>query len=257
MRAALSNEWLKARRSRVPLVTFLVLALGPLAGGLFIYIAADPQRAKDLGLLGQKAELSGITADWSGLLMFSTQIACAGSLLLFAFILTWLFGREFVDRTAHHLMAMPVSRGVIVTAKFALYALWAVSLTLWLTVVTLGMGLLMGLPGWSSSMVLRSVSGVLAAGALTVLAMTPIAYVASRSRGYLAPLATALGLLALAQVAAILGWGAYIPWAIPAIAAGVAPDQAATAGSWLIVAATGILGVVGTVRWWRSPDAGL
>ena len=70
--AALANEWLKVRRSRVPLVTFVVLAIGPLAGALFIYIAADPQRAKDLGLLGQKAELSGITADWSGMLMFST-----------------------------------------------------------------------------------------------------------------------------------------------------------------------------------------
>ncbi len=255
--AALANEWLKVRRSRVPLVTFVVLAIGPLAGGLFIYIAADPQRAKDLGLLGQKAELSGITADWSGMLMFSTQIASAGSLLLFSFIATWLFGREFVDGTAHYLMSLPVSRSVIVGAKFAVYAVWAALLGVWLTAVTFAVGLLMRLPGWSASLALSSASGTFQACFLTVLVITPIAYVASRSRGYLAPLASAFGLLALAQVAAILGWGAYVPWAIPAIAAGVAPDQDATVASWLIVVATGVLGVLATIRWWRSPDAGL
>jgi ABC-2 type transport system permease protein len=255
--AALANEWLKIRRSKVPLVTFVVLAIGPLAGGMFIYIAADPNRAKDLGLLGQKAELSGITADWAGMLMFSTQIAAAGALLLFSFIVTWMFGREFVDGTAHYLMALPVSRAVIVAAKFTLYALWAALLALWLTAVTFAIGLFMGLPGWSLSLAVTSASGILRACLLTILAISPIAYVASRSRGYLAPLACAIGLLALAQVAAILGWGAYVPWAIPAIAAGIAPGQNATVASWLIVAATGLLGVLATVTWWRSPDAGL
>jgi ABC-2 type transport system permease protein len=257
MTAALSNEWLKIRRSRVPLVTFLVLAIGPLAGGLFIYIVADPQRAKDLGLLGQKAQVSGITADWPGLLMFATQMAAAGSLMLFSFILTWLFGREFVDGTAHYLMALPVSRSVIVTAKLILFAVWAALLGVWLTAITFGVGLLMRLPGWSASLAVDSASGIMQAMFLTIIVITPIAYLASRARSYLAPLASALGFLAVAQVAAILGWGAYVPWAIPAIAAGIAPDQKTTAASWLIVAATGTLGVLSTIGWWRSRDAGL
>ena len=257
MTAALSNEWLKIRRSRVPLVTFLVLAIGPLAGGLFIYIVADPQRAKDLGLLGQKAQVSGITADWPGLLMFATQMAAAGSLMLFAFILTWLFGREFVDGTAHYLMSLPVSRSVIVTAKLILFAVWAALLGVWLTALTFAVGLLMRLPGWSASLAADSASGIMQAMFLTMIAITPIAYLASRARSYLTPLASALGFLALAQVAAILGWGAYVPWAIPAIAAGIAPDQNATAASWLIVAVTGVTGVLATIGWWRGRDAGL
>lgn len=255
--AALANEWLKIRRSRVPLVTFLVLSAGPLMAGLFIYIAADPQRARDLGLLGQKAQLSGITADWPGMLMFSTQIASVGSFILFSFIATWLFGREFVDGTAYYLMSLPVSRSRIVAAKFTLYALWATLLGLWLAALTFSVGLLMGLSGWSTSLAVTSATGILRASVLTILVVTPIAYLASRARGYLAPLACALGLVALAQVAAILGWGALVPWAIPAIAAGIAPDQDASAASWLIVATTGVLGVLATLRWWRSPDAGL
>jgi len=99
--------------------------------------------------------------------------------------------------------------------------------------------------------------GMPTAAVLTLLAITPIAYVASRTRGDLAPLGSTVGLVAVAQVAAILGWGAYVPWAIPALAAGVAPDQSATPLSWLIVVATGLLGLWATVRWWRGPDAGL
>jgi ABC-2 type transport system permease protein len=255
--SALSAELLKARRSRVPSVTFLVVVAFPAAAALFIFIVADPQRARDLGILGQKAQISGMTADWPGLLMFATQAAAAASLLLQSFIVTWIFGREFVDRTAHGLMALPVSRAAVVGAKYLLYAAWATLLGLWLTMLTFGVGLLMRLPGWSAESAADTAAGMVMATLATVLAITPIAYLASRARGYLAPLACALGLLLLAQVSAILGWGAYIPWAIPAIAAGVDPTQAATGVSWLIVVATGVLGVWATVHWWRGPDAGL
>ncbi len=229
----------------------------PAVAALFIFIVTDPQRARDLGILGQKAQISGMTADWPGLLMFATQAGAVVSLLLHSFIVTWTFGREFVDRTAHGLMAMPVSRAAVVSAKYVLYAAWAILLGLWLTTLTFGLGLFMRLPGWSAASAAGTAAGLVQATVATVLAVTPIAYAASRARGYLAPLACALGLVLVAQVAAILGWGAYVPWSIPAIAAGVDPTQGATGVSWLIVVATGVLGVWATIRWWRGPDAGL
>lgn len=255
--AALCVELLKVRRSRVPIGTLAVFTIGPLAGALFIFIVADPQRAHDLGLIGAKAELSGITPDWAGLLMFATQIAVVGSLLVFSFILTWLFGREFVDRTAHHLLAQPVSRSAIVAAKFAIYAAWGVLLGAWLSLVTVAVGAAMRLPGGSAALATSAVSAILRASLLTLLTVAPIAYVASRSRGYLAPLATAMGLVVLAQLAAALGWGAVLPWSIPALVAGVAPDQQAGIGSLVVVVLTGLLGCWITVRWWHGPDAGL
>lgn len=255
--AALSVELLKVRRSRVPIATFAVFTIAPLAGALFIFIVSDPQRARDLGLVGAKAQLSGITPDWPGLVMFATQISVVGSMLVFSFILTWLFGREFVDRTAHHLMALPVSRSAIVTAKFAVYAAWGVLLGAWLSVATLVVGAAMRLPGGSAALAASAASAMLRACLLTLLTVAPIAYVASRARGYLAPLATAMGLMVLAQLAAALGWGAVLPWSIPALAAGVAPDQHAGVGSLLLVALTGGVGFWGTTRWWRGPNAGL
>lgn len=254
---ALSVELLKVRRSRVPLATFAVFTVTPLAGALFIFIVSDPQRARDLGLVGAKAQLSGITPDWPGLVMFATQVAVAGSMLLYAFILTWLFGREFVDRTAHQLMALPVSRTAIVLAKLGVYAAWGVLLCAWLALATLLVGVAMHLPGGSAAVVAHGMSAMLRAALLTLFAVTPIAYVASRARGYLAPLATALGLMVLAQLAASLGWGAVLPWSIPALAAGLAPNQHAGIGSVIIVALTGALGAWATNRWWHGPDAGL
>lgn len=257
LRAALGAELLKARRSRVLPATFLVLLFIPLAGALFIVIVEDPQRARDLGLIGAKAQLSGITPDWPGLLTFATQAVVAMALLLDAFVLTWLFGREFADGTARYLMALPVSRRVIVTAKYAVYALWAVLLIVWLAVVTVLVGMAMRLPGGSLHLVADAMARMLGAGLLTVLAVTPIGYVASRARGYLAALASGVGLIVVAQIGAGLGWAAEVPWAVPALAAGVVPGQQASPVSLLLVMAAGLLGIGATVRWWRGPDAGL
>lgn len=257
MGPALSVELLKLRRSRVPLVTFVVFTLAPLAGALFVFIVSDSDRARRLGLVGAKAQLTGITPDWAGLLWFATQVAAAGSLVVFAFVLTWLFGREFVDRTALYLMALPVSRSTIVKAKFAMFAGWGALLAAWLVMVTLAAGWAMNLPGWSSALAVGAIIAMLKACLLTLLTVTPIAYVASRTRGFLGPLATAMGLVVLAQLAAVLGWGAVLPWSIPALAADLAPGQTAGYGSLLIVAITGMIGCLATIRWWQGPDTGL
>ena len=74
-------------------------------------------------------------------------------------------------------------------------------------------------------------------------------------RGYLAQLACALAALVLAQVAAALGWAAYVPWSVPAIAAGLAPHATLSATSVVITAATALTGVAGTLAWWRSGKA--
>ena len=64
--AACWTESLKARRSLVPRVTAVGFGLAPLVGGLFMFIVAEPERARSMGLLAAKAQLSGATADWPG-----------------------------------------------------------------------------------------------------------------------------------------------------------------------------------------------
>lgn len=65
MRDALAAESVKLRRPRLPWITAIGFTLATVVSGLFTYIAQDPDRARSLGLAGAKAQMAGITADWT------------------------------------------------------------------------------------------------------------------------------------------------------------------------------------------------
>jgi ABC-2 type transport system permease protein len=256
-RAALAAEALKARRSKMPLLTFIAMSAAGLIAALFMFILVNPARAQRLGLLNEKAHLSGLTADWAGLLSFLAQIVAVGDLLLFSFITTWVFGREFSDGTMRYLLALPIPRSTIVYAKFTVVVVWSAAMNIWLAGIVLTLGWALGLPGASPHVVMHGLSGTAIAAVLMLLVTTPVALVACAGRGYLAALASAAGALILAQVAAALGWGGIFPSSIPAVAAGLAPGTRLAAPGIVIAVLTGLAGVFSTVTWWRSGRAGL
>jgi ABC-2 type transport system permease protein len=255
-RAALAVELLKARRSKVPLMTFVAVTAAGAVAAVFMFALSHPDRARQLGLLNQKANLSGLSADWTGLMSFLAQIVAIADLMLFSFILTWVFGREAVDGTMRYLLALPVPRTTIVLAKFTVVAGWAAATNAWLVAVVLAVGKALSLPGAERTSIGHGIVVAATAAGLMLLATTPVALVASAGRGYLPPLAGALGALVVAQVAAGLGWAEAVPWSVPAVAAGLPPDTNLSAPSVLLVLATAAVGVAGTLTWWRSPSAG-
>jgi ABC-2 type transport system permease protein len=254
-RAALHAEALKARRSMVPALTFAAVTAAGAVAGLFLLITIDPSRAERVGLLRQKAELTGITGDWTGLLAFVGQLVAVGDLLIFAFMLTWVFGRESVEGTLRYLLALPVSRSSLVWAKLTVVTVWALLAHLWLMAVTLLIGAALRLPGGTAHVLADGFARAGLAAVLMLVVALPVALVASAGRGYLAPLASALAALVLAQVAAALGWAAAFPWSVPAVAAGLVPGTSLGPVSVTVVALTGAAGVVGTMAWWRSGRA--
>jgi ABC-2 type transport system permease protein len=255
-RAALYAEILKARRARVPALTFTVMALPAGLAALFMFVLADPERARRFGLLGQKAELSGITADWSGLFAFLAQIVAVGDLLLLAFIITWVFGQEYTVGTHRYLLVLPVPRAATVLAKFTLTTLWGIGANLWLVILVLSAGWALDLPGGDAGVLADGLGGVTAAAALMLLVTTPAAFLTGATRSHLPPLAAAVGVLVLAQAAAVLGYAHLFPWSIPAAATGLAPTDLGTAGI-AIAAVTGLAGVLGTLSWWSGRHADL
>lgn len=255
-RAALAVESLKARRSKVPAMTFLAATGAAGIAALFMFILSHPDRARQLGLLHEKANLSGLTADWDGLLSFLAQIVAIADLMLFSFILTWVFGREAADGTMRYLLALPVPRTTIVLAKFTVAAGWAAATNAWLAAVVLAVGKALALPGENLPVIGHGLATTATAATLMLLATTPVALVASAARGYLAPLASALAALVTAQVAAGLGWAEVVPWSVPAVAAGLVPGISLGAPSVLLVIVTAAGGVLATLSWWRSGSAG-
>lgn len=253
---ALWAELLKVRRSKLSRISVLAFTVAPAVAGLFMFVLQDPARAASLGLIAGKAHLSGATADWPGLFALLGQMAAVGGLLVFGMIVIWLFGREFSDRTAKDLLALPTSREAIVLAKFAVAVVWCLLLAVQLCVLGLAAGAALGLPGWSAAVAAAGIARVLAAAALTVLLVTPFGLAAGIGHGYLAAVGVMFATLALAQVIAALGHGAYFPWSVPALLTQVADEAGDLPGpvGYALVLAVGGAGVLGTALWWRRAD---
>ncbi|OGO48610.1 MAG: hypothetical protein A2W37_05200 [Chloroflexi bacterium RBG_16_63_12] len=259
MNAFLSALWaesLKARRSKVSLLTAAGISILPVVDGLFMIILKDPEQAREMGLISVKAQLSAGVADWPTyfqVLLLGTAIVGA---ILFAFITAWVFGREFSDRTAKELLALPTPRGIIVGAKFVLTALWILGLTLFIFVIGLAIGKAVGIPGGSPGLEWTSFWHLMLTALLTFMLMPFVALFASVGRGYLPPLGWAILTLALAQVAGVLGWGDWLPWSVPGLISEMAGPRAEPIGlhSYILVLLTFIAGIAATFAWWQSAD---
>jgi ABC-2 type transport system permease protein len=254
--SALWIETLKMFRSKVPLFTAIGFSMVPLAGGLFMVILKDPEAAKSLGLITTKAQLLTGAADWPSLFSFLAQAVAMGGMILFSIITIWVFGREFSDHTIKELLALPTSRETIVTAKFIVLAIWS----LVITILIFGVGLLVGnlvvIPGWSAELVRASFVNIVGTAALTIPLMSLVALLASAGRGYLPPFGWTIFTLFLANLAVILGWGDWLPWAVPGLFSGVGGPREELLGvhSYVILTVVSMIGFGATYLWWRDAD---
>lgn len=252
--AALKTEGLKIRKSKVIWVTMAAFTIAPLMAGFFMFVLKEPEFAKNAGLLGAKAQIAGET-NWPSYLDLHAQIIAVGGILVFGFVTSWIFGREYTDRTITDLLALPFSRSVIVLSKFA--AAFITNFILSVYVVSLGFvfGLIIGLPEWSVETVTHGLYTLLIVTILTIIISTPVAFFACYGRGYLAPLGFVIFVLVLSQIIAAAGFGEYFPWAIPALYSGVvAGDHLLNWTSLLILFITSLIGFFSTLWWWIFAD---
>ncbi|MEU0528990.1 ABC transporter permease [Amycolatopsis tolypomycina] len=256
MNAALWAEFLKARRSRLPWVTVLAFTIAAAFGGLIMFILQDLGRARALGLLGTKAAIAGGSADWPAYFTLLAQTVAVGGFLIFGLVVVWLFGREFGQGTAKDLLALPTARATIVAAKFAVTALWCLLLTLQTFVLGLAIGSAIGLTGWSPAVAGAGLAKLLLVATMTVVLTTPLALAASAGRGYLAAVGVMFAVMFLSQVIALLGYGAFFPWSVPALFTGLAGPEHAGPGpiGYGLVGLTGVAGAFGTGLWWRYAE---
>jgi ABC-2 type transport system permease protein len=259
MNAFLSAFWaeaLKARRSKISLLTAGGFLFMPVIAGLFIFILKDPEQARSMGLISVKAQITAAVADWPTYFMILTLGTATAGSILFAIITTWVFGREFSDHTVKDLLALPTSRGIIVGAKFALTALWTLGLTLLIFLVALGVGAAVDIPGWSPELAWTSFRSLMLAVLLTIMLMSFVALFASVGRGYLPPMGWAFLTMALAQIANVLGWADWFPWAVPSLFCSLNGPRTEPVAlhSYLVVLLSCVVGTAATFAWWRNAD---
>jgi ABC-2 type transport system permease protein len=246
-------EWRKALRSRMPLFTTVGSLLMPLGIAFLVFVSRNPDISRKLGLISAKANLMADTAtNWPTYLGFSAEMVAAGGFLIFCLIISWVFGREFADGTLKDMLAVPVQRSSILLAKFIVFALWSAALTLVIFVGSLVMGALMQLPQGSVSVLLHGSKVVAVAAGLAIAVVLPMALFASVGRGYLLPISAAILALMMANVAVVIGWGEYFPWAVPMLYT-QAKSPLGPLSFW-VVALTGLGGMVSTYLWWKYSD---
>jgi ABC-2 type transport system permease protein len=252
----LVTEFLKLRRSKVTWLSFAALSMGPLGIALFMWIVREPGRAAQLGLLGKKADLSGLAATWPSYFSTLTLVVGMGGFLVLAFIVAFIFGREYVDGTAKNLLALPVGRHWFVVAKLLVAATWWAALVLGVIAETFVIGLLLALPGFSASVAAHGVYDALLVAVVVYLLAPVVAWIATLGRGYLPPLGFALAMLVLAQLFGKTGWAPWFPWSIVASFVGsvAAPVTDVAPGSAVVIALTFVAGVAATVCQLRYAD---
>lgn len=246
-------EWRKLIRSKISIITACAICLVPFTVGIFAAMMKYPESFKNLGLVSAKMEMMSIT-DWASYFLSLSQVISVGGLLIFGFITSWVFGREYSDKTMVDLLALPIKRDTIVLSKFIVIALWSYSISIFSLLIALLAGKWIGLAGWNLISVLK---GILVFGyctTFTVLLSTPVAFFACLGRGYLSPLAFIIFTVLFSQLGAALNLGEYIPWSIPALASGITGKIIFNLGSMIGLFGVSILGYILTIAWWRYAD---
>lgn len=255
--AALRTESLKVYRSKILWVTILIFSFIAMMMGLLVFFAIHPELVKNSAVMSAKATIIG-QADWPAYFGLLQLVVAMIGMIGFGFVASWVFGREYSDHTIKDILALPVSRSMIVTAKFIIVVIWSLLLSIILFILGLITGLAVNIENWSGETVIHALYVFSVTSVLTILVSTPVAFFASWGRGYLLPIGYIILTMIITQfiIAAIPGLTPYIPWAVPALFCGAAGPGSLPPGaaSYIILGLTTILGLAGTSAWWRYAD---
>lgn len=254
MTRALRVEWWKLKRSPVALTaTLLMVILLPLMAIGFYSVA----QGGGPGALGQKAGALIVGDGWEGFLGAVDQIVAVAGFIGAGVVVAWVFGREHSDRTFASLFALPVSRSIIATAKFIVLICWVAVLALLVVGVTALVGMVAGVGPLEAGVIVPGLLGLFTIAISTGMLALSIGLVASVGRGYLPAIGALIVIVAVAQIAVLLGTGGWFPYAVPGLMA-VAGAEGVPALNWAQMALVPVLAgvaILATLAWWQRSDA--
>jgi len=235
----LSTEFTKLKRTKITWALGLVYCIAPFMVSLMMMVLKEPELARRMGLIAQKAQIAAGSADWPTYLTLTALLFMVGMIVL-GIAEAFMFGREYAEGTAKNMLTLPVGRGTIVAAKLLVASAWFLIMCIAVYGESIALGFLVGLPGFvpgliakNALLVVRLVLEVLMLGSVT-------AWIAVAGRGYLAPVGfTILGLF-LGDLFAHTGWGLWFPWSIVLLTSGAGGADAPIPGAGSMIVLVGV-----------------
>ena len=190
--------------------------------------------------------------NWPAFFDSFLNLAANMGMLINFFIASWVFGREFTDKTNKDLVAKPISRAIVVISKFTIIFLWGIIFMIFLFAISLVIGLFLGFTGFSIALLCAALPKFVIIFLLYIYISTVGSVFASMSKGILAP----IGILFIIAVASNMlnntAVAPYFPWTIPQNLFRETGNLSPV--SITILVFTGIAGIVGTFVWWRFAE---
>jgi len=257
IRTILWVEILKVRKSKIFWATILFFIFVSSMMGLLMFVQKYPEISGKLGMIGDKASMLRFgEPNWQNYFKLLIQGFAGIGLVGIGFVASWVFGREFSDHTIKDILVIPISRIHIVLSKSIIIILWSIILSVIYFTFSLIIGLLIDLPDFSRSIVFQNAHIYVITTLLVILLFTPIAFLASYSRGYILPLGFLILTLILANFSGLVGLGPYFPWAVPGLygTSNGTESMQLNIFSYIIIIFTSLLGLFGTIAFWRFAD---
>ena len=244
-------EFLKLKRSNIFLLSLMGAILPPFL--MFIAVFAFDE--------GNTFELL-----FNNVNMYMSALF---AVLLFAIMISYLFGREYNEHTLKTMLTIPVSRGNFLLSKYVMFLVWILILTVVTSLSTLVFGFIAGLEGFSLKLFIDSFIQLLFANVLLFLTFSPFVFLSLVITNMVPAMVGGAGLALVNILIYGQAWAPYVPWVCPylisspwvcpyLIASGeIAEYSASIAVSYGIILATFAIGLIISYIYFTRTDVSL
>ncbi len=234
-------EFLKLKRSKIFLLSLLGAILPPLL--MFIAVISFGE--------GQTFETLFTNVNMYMSAMFAV--------LIFAIIISYLFGREYNEHTLKTMLTIPISRGKFLMSKYLMFLVWIVILTVATSISTLIFGFAAGLEGFSLKLFADSFVQLLYANVLLFLTFSPFVFLSLFITNMVPAMVGGATLTLMNLMVYGQNWAPFVPWVCPyLIASGeIAEYSASISISYGIILATFVIGLVISYMYFTRMDVSL
>ena len=234
-------EFLKLKRSKIFLLSLIGAILPPLL--MFIAVTSFDE--------GQSFEMLFANVNMYMSAMFAV--------LIFAIIISYLFGREYNEHTLKTMLTIPVSRGKFLLSKYLMFLVWIVILTIVTSLSTLIFGFAANLEGFSIKIVVDSFAELLYANVLLFLTFSPFVFVSLLITNMVPAMIGGAGLALVNLMVYGQNWAPFVPWVCPyLIASGeIAQYSSSINISYVIILATFAIGLVISYVYFTKTDVAI